>query len=55
MRLKFHPGKYPKTGNIYQRQDGANFIKRIVVDTPLGWFERINLPQGVEIKETDTA
>lgn len=41
VRIKFHIGKYPKTGRLYKSNDAANFIKKIKVDTDLGKFERV--------------
>ncbi|HEY6045133.1 MAG TPA: hypothetical protein VIU65_00940 [Pyrinomonadaceae bacterium] len=43
MRVKLHTRKYPANGNTHQSTLTTNFVERIVVDTPRGWFERVGL------------
>jgi hypothetical protein len=46
MRIKFDtPAKYRKQDGTrkYVEQDATNYISRIVVDAPRGWFERTDL------------
>jgi len=46
MRIKFDtPWKFQKDNrsNKYVNQDANNYISRIVVDAPRGWFERTDL------------